>query len=281
MRAHRHRQSRRDDVGRCHLGTRLALVAPRSQPIVGTSVAARTATSGTSSADDRARRDGRRNRAATSVAGDAYEIPPAARRVGGRRRDLGQPSSWPACDRSRRPDEHEVSGRSRRSCSPTSSIRPRRSRRGSAMTRMRNAAARPQRSIAARSSTGSVAARSITTGDGFLALFDGAARAVRCAAVMTDVRPAVWASRSGQGSTPARSRWPGQRARGRGPRRGADRGAGRSWQVSSPVRRTTCWMGPGWRSRTSARTISRASTARADLRADPDVATARRSIRTA
>ena len=53
----------------------------------------------------------------------------------------------------------------------------------------------------------------VTTGDGFLALFDAPARAVRCAAAMTEsVRRS--ASRSAPGCTPARSPIAGGNARG-------------------------------------------------------------------
>ena len=44
-----------------------------------------------------------------------------------------------------------------------------------------------------------------TTGDGFLALFDSASRAVRCGLAMTASRHATWGSRSGSASTRARS----------------------------------------------------------------------------
>ena len=68
----------------------------------------------------------------------------------------------------------------------------------------------------------------VTTGDGFLALFDSAARAVRCAAAMTDAVRA--ARRRDPGRSPHRRGQPGRRecARGRGPCRGAGGGPRRS-----------------------------------------------------
>ena len=100
----------------------------------------------------------------------------------------------------------------------------------------------------------------VTTGDGFLALFDGAARAVRCAAAMTDaVRPLGVEIRAGfahgRGDRGRR-----QRARGRGPRGRAGGGTGRSGRgarVGDDA--TTCSMGPACISRTAGRTSSRAS----------------------
>ncbi len=86
----------------------------------------------------------------------------------------------------------------------------------------------------------------VTTGDGFLALFDAPARAVRCAAAMTDVHPARSASRSAQGCTPARSRspvgmptgWPSTPRPGSPPWRDPARSSSRG-------PRATCWTGRG------------------------------------
>ena len=102
----------------------------------------------------------------------------------------------------------------------------------------------------------------VTTGDGFLALFDSAARAVRCAAAMTGaVRGLGIEIRAGsahrRGDRDGR-----QRARRRRPCGRPGRGAGRSRARSScPRRPGTCSTDPASSSRTADHTSSRASKA--------------------
>ena len=67
-----------------------------------------------------------------------------------------------------------------------------------------------------------------TTGDGFLALFDSASRAVRCGLAMTPRRHATWGSRSGSASTRARSS-------SSATRRGASRSTPRRVSSRSPA----------------------------------------------
>ena len=89
-----------------------------------------------------------------------------------------------------------------------------------------------------------------TTGDGFLALFDSASRAVRCGLAMT-VAAATWTSRSGSGCIRARSSWWAVAPWRRGPRRctGGSRSPAptRSW---SPRPRATSSRVPASPSRT-------------------------------
>ena len=89
----------------------------------------------------------------------------------------------------------------------------------------------------------------VTTGDGFLALFDGAARAVRCAAAMIDaVRPLGIEIRAGL-HTGEVDRGGRQRARARGPRRragGGPRRSGRGHRVRDDARPAR-WIRPAAR----------------------------------
>ena len=88
----------------------------------------------------------------------------------------------------------------------------------------------------------------VTTGDGFLALFDSAARAVRCAAAMTDaVRPLGVEIRAGLHT--GEVNMAGGNARGaRGPcRRRAWRPSPVRERSSCRGRRATCSMGPALR----------------------------------
>ncbi len=96
-----------------------------------------------------------------------------------------------------------------------------------------------------------------TTGDGFLALFDSAARAVRCAAAMTDaVRPLGIEIRAGLHT--------GEVNIAGGNARGVAVHAAARWRrspaparSSSQGRRATCSTGPASNSRTAGRTSSR------------------------
>ena len=114
---------------------------------------------------------------------DAYEIRPATTR-GSSAMSTGIPSSSPAGVSLRPRPKTSVSGPSRRSCSPTSSIST------ATLVRIGDAAWRRtllDHNTRMRGVLDRHRGREIgTTGDGFLARFDGAARAVRCAAEMID-----------------------------------------------------------------------------------------------
>ncbi len=115
----------------------------------------------------------------------------------------------------------------RRCCSPTSWARraapPR-----SAMRHGRTFSRRTTRSSA--SSSARHGGREINTaGDGFLATFDGPARAIRCA-LASARRRAGWVSRSGPACTPARSKWPRRMSGVWQSHRRPDRSTGWRWR---------------------------------------------------
>ena len=131
------------------------------------------------------RRDGRWDRA-RHRARRRLRDPARPRRLGCRATRPGTRSSSPAPASSGLPPRSTTSGSSPRSCSPTSSTRPPRSA-GSVIAPGGRSCSSTTTAFGP-SSTATDGREIGTTGDGFLALFDGAARAVRAASAMS---PAV------------------------------------------------------------------------------------------
>ena len=149
-------------------------------------------------------------------------------------------------ERSRRSRRSRSTGCWPRSCSPTWST-TRRRRRPWAIVAGATFQNAPLTTWSVPSWPATGAARWTLTGDGFFALFDGPARAVRCASAICSVNEGSWcrgAGRSPYGGDPVER---GRRLRDRRRDRGADRSPRRWWRGPRFIHRQgpRCWLRPG------------------------------------